>query len=157
MGYGIIDGDDNGNIQIVTSGALKQSARLPIGQRLNFFFDGLLEIIDSTRPEAAAIESPFMGKNARAALAVGRAQAIALLAAAKRGIPGYEYTPTQVKQTVTDYGGSDKSQVQTMVKLQLNLDYYPEPSDAADAQAIAICHLRQKHLKELLGERGNGQ
>jgi crossover junction endodeoxyribonuclease RuvC len=156
MGYGVIDSDNDGDMRVITSGALKQSARLPIGQRLNFFFDGLLDIIDSTRPEVAAIESPFMGKNARAALAVGRAQAIALLAAAKRGIPGYEYTPAQVKQTVTDYGGSDKSQVQAMVKLQLNLDYYPEPSDAADALAIAICHLRQTHLKKLLRKRGTG-
>lgn len=156
MGYGIIDCDANGTMQAIISGALKQSARSPIGQRLSFFLDGLLEIIEDYHPEVAAVETPFFAKNARAALAIGRAQAIALLAAAKKDIPSYEYSPAQVKQVVTDFGASDKSQVQMMVKLQLGLDYYPEPSDAADALAIAICHQRQMHLENLLGERKAG-
>jgi crossover junction endodeoxyribonuclease RuvC len=103
-----------------------------------------------------AVEQPFMAKNVKSTLAVGMAQAIALLAAASKGIPIYEYTPTQVKQRVADYGGSSKEQVQEMVKLQLDLPQLPQPSDAADALAVALCHLREMHLDSMLAKlRGN--
>ena len=89
----------------------------------------------------------------RAALAIGRAQGVAILAAAKRKIPSYEYTPAQVKQRVADYGASSKEQIQEMVKLQLGLAEVPQPNDAADALAVALCHLSEIHLENLL----NGQ
>jgi crossover junction endodeoxyribonuclease RuvC len=88
---------------------------------------------------------------------VGRAQAVAILAAANRGIPSYNYTPTQVKQRVANYGASSKEQIQEMVKLQLGLSQVPEPSDAADALAIALCHLREVHLENLLADRDKGE
>ena len=91
-----------------------------------------------------------MAKNVRSALAIGRAQAVAMLAAANRGIRTYEYTPTEVKQKVTDYGASSKEQVQEMVRLQLELSEAPQPIDAADALAVAICHLREMQLQSLL-------
>jgi crossover junction endodeoxyribonuclease RuvC len=81
---------------------------------------------------------------------VGRAQAIAILAAANKNLPVFRYLPTQVKQQVTDYGGSGKEQVQEMVRLQLGLAERPEPSDAADALAVAICHLHQKQIEVIL-------
>jgi crossover junction endodeoxyribonuclease RuvC len=149
MGYGVIESRDD-EIAMVDCGVLKNPERSPIGERLNYLYSGLLEIISRYQPDAVAVEQPFMAKNARSALAVGRAQAVAILAAANQGIPIYEYTPTQVKQRVANYGASSKEQIQEMVKLQLGLSQVPQPSDAADALAVAVCHLREIHLTNLL-------
>ncbi len=149
IGYGVIDSEDD-EITLIDYGALVSPARSPIGERLSYIYKGLLEVISRYQPEAVAIEEPFVAKNVRSALAVGRAQAIAILAAASKGIPSYEYTPTQVKQRVANYGASSKEQIQEMVRLQLGLSEVPQPSDAADALAIAICHLRETHLARLL-------
>ena len=151
-GYGVIDSEDD-EITLVDYGALVSPARSPIGERLSYIYKGLLEIISRYQPEAVAIEEPFVAKNVRSALAIGRAQAIAILAAASKGIPSYEYTPAQVKQRVANYGASSKEQIQEMVKLQLGLSEVPLPSDAADALAIAICHLREMHVNNLLSEQ----
>ncbi len=148
----MIDSEDD-EITLIDYGALVSPARSPIGERLSFIYKGLLEVISRYQPEAVAIEEPFVAKNVRSALAIGRAQAIAILAAASKGIPSYEYTPTQVKQRVTNYGASSKEQIQEMVKLQLGLSEVPQPSDAADALAIAICHLREMHVSNLLSEQ----
>ncbi len=152
MGYGVIEAGED-EITLVDCNALTSPARSPIGERLSYLYHRLLEIISRYQPDAVAIEQPFMAKNVKAALAIGRAQAIAILAAADRGIPTYEYTPAQVKQRVTDYGASSKEQVQEMVRLQLGLPKVPEPSDAADALAVAICHLRETHLDSLLAKQ----
>ena len=154
MGYGVIEseGDDPA---LVACGALKRPAHTPIGERLDYYYHELLSIIARYQPEAVAIEQPFLAKNPRSALAIGRAQAVAILAAAGSDLPSYEYTPTQIKQTVTGYGASSKEQVQEMVKLQLGLAQPPESADAADALATALCHLRQMHLENLISERGN--
>jgi len=156
MGYGIIEGRDD-EIALVDYGALTSRQRSPIGERLSYLYNELLEVISHCQPDAVAIEQPFMSRNVKSALAVGRAQAVAILAAANRGIPTYEYTPTQVKQRVANYGASSKEQIQEMVKLQLGLSEVPEPSDAADALAIAICHLREVHLENLLADRDKGE
>jgi len=152
MGYGVIESRED-KIALVDCGALLSPARSPIGERLSYLYNGLLEIISRLRPDEVAIERPFMAKNAQAALSIGRAQAVAILAAAQSKIPSYEYTPTQVKQRVADYGASSKEQIQEMVKLQLGLSQVPQPSDAADALAVALCHLRELHLKSLLTEQ----
>lgn len=153
MGYGVIavDGD---SILPVDYGALKSPQRSPIGERLSYLYHKLMEIIGRHQPDVVAVEQPFvMSRNVKSALAIGRAEAIALLAAANSGLPVYEYTPTQVKQVVADYGASSKEQIQQMVRLQLGLATVPEPSDAADALAVAICHLRQSHLTDLLNRQ----
>jgi len=150
-GYGVIESEDD-EITLIDYGALVSPARSPIGERLSYIYNGLLEVISRFQPEAVAIEEPFVAKNVRSALAVGRAQAMAILAAASSGIPSYEYTPAQVKQRVADYGASSKEQIQEMVRLQLGLSEVPQPSDAADALAIAICHLREMHISSLLTE-----
>jgi crossover junction endodeoxyribonuclease RuvC len=153
MGYGIIEADED-KITLVGYGTLVCRARSPIGERLRYLYDGLLEIIARYQPEALAVEQPFMAQNARSALAVGRAQAVAILAAANQQVPAYEYTPAQVKQRVSNYGASSKEQIQEMVRLQLGLSQVPQPSDAADALAVAICHLAETHLARLLaGQR----
>jgi crossover junction endodeoxyribonuclease RuvC len=151
MGYGVIESNED-EIALVDCGALDSPTRSSIGERLIYLYNGLLKIIARCQPDAVAIEQPFMAKNVQSTLAIGRAQAVAILAAAKSRIPAYEYTPAQVKQRVADYGASSKEQIQEMVRLQLGLSQVPQPSDAADALAVAICHLREMHLESLLAE-----
>ncbi len=150
MGYGVIDALDD-KLAVVDFGALTCKGRSPIGERLSFLYQKLEEVIARYSPDAVAVEQPFVALNVKAALAVGRAQAVAILAAANRGIPTYEYTPAQVKQRVANYGASSKEQIQQMVKLLLGLAEVPRPSDAADALAIAICHIQETHLERLIG------
>ncbi|MFH1775730.1 MAG: crossover junction endodeoxyribonuclease RuvC [Chloroflexota bacterium] len=149
MGYGVIESLDD-EITLIDYGALKTITGSPIGERLSYLYNELLAIIKRQQPDAVAIEQPFVAKNVRTALAIGRAQAIAILAAAHHRIPTYEYTPRQVKQQVSSFGASSKEQIQEMVKLQLRLDHVPQPNDAADALAVAICHLNEVHLSNLL-------
>ncbi len=149
VGYGVIDSEGD-EMTLVCFNALRRPQRSPMGERLSYFYNKLSEIISLYQPDAVAVESPFMAKNARSALAIGKAQAVAILAAANKGIPIYEYTPTQIKQRAASYGASSKEQVQEMVKLQLGLAEVPQPNDAADALAVAICHLREIHLSNLL-------
>jgi crossover junction endodeoxyribonuclease RuvC len=152
MGYGVIE-SDNDDIALIDFGALIGPERSPIGERLSYLYNELLEVIQRHQPDAVVVEQPFIAKNVRSALAIGRAQAVALLAAAGRGIPTYEYTPAQVKQRVANYGASSKEQIQEMVRLQLGLSQVPQPSDAADALAVAICHLSEIHLSNLLAKQ----
>jgi len=152
MGYGVIESKDD-EIAMVDCGALSTQAASPMGERLSFLYHQLMEIIRRYHPNAVAIEQPFIAKNVKSAMAIGRAQAIAILAAANKKIPTYEYTPTQIKQKVANYGASSKEQIQEMVKLQLGLSEVPQPNDAADALAVAICHLRDIHLSELLSRQ----
>ncbi|MFC1928168.1 crossover junction endodeoxyribonuclease RuvC [Chloroflexota bacterium] len=152
MGYGVIESRDD-EITLIDCGALTTLARSPIGERLSFLYTKLLEIIARYQPDAVAVEQPFVAKNVKSALAIGRAQAVAILAAANNGIPTYEYTPAQVKQRVANYGASSKEQIQEMVRLQLGLSQVPQPSDAADALAVALCHLSEIHLSNLLAKQ----
>jgi crossover junction endodeoxyribonuclease RuvC len=149
MGYGVIDSQDD-DVSLVKYGALNTNSRSPIGERLSFLYDNLMAIMAKYQPEAVAVEQPFVAKNAKSAFAVGRAQAVAILAAAKSHVPSYEYTPREVKQRVANYGASDKEQIQQMVMLQLGLTQIPDPNDAADALAIALCHLQVIRLENLL-------
>ncbi len=149
MGYGVIDTEAD-RISLVDYGVFKKTARSPMGERLSYFYGELMEIITRYQPDAVAIEQPFVAKNVRTALAIGKAQAVAILAAANHGIQAHEYTPTAIKQKVADYGASSKEQIQEMVRLQLNLTEIPQPNDAADALAVALCHVREIQLQSLL-------
>jgi crossover junction endodeoxyribonuclease RuvC len=152
MGYGVIESSED-EITLVDFGAIKSPPHSLVGERLGHLYSQLLEVITRCQPDVVAVEQPFMAENVRSALAIGRAQAVAILAAANRGIPAYEYTPAQVKQRVANYGASSKEQIQEMVRLQLGLSQVPQPSDAADALAVAICHLREIHLSNLLANQ----
>ncbi len=145
MGYGLVDEVD-GNVTMVDCGVLTLSSKVPVERRLCDFYNRLGEVITRYQPDEVAIEEPFVAINARSALAVGRAQAIAILAAANKNLPIFRYLPAQVKQQVTDYGGSSKEQVQMMVKIQLGVSELPDSEDAADALAVAICHVYQSQL-----------
>jgi crossover junction endodeoxyribonuclease RuvC len=154
-GYGVI-ASDNDELTVVDYGAIKGKARSPIGERLFLLYSRILEVLAKHQPDVVAVEEPFVAKNVRSAMAVGRAQAVAILAAASRNIPTYEYSPAQVKQRVADYGASSKEQIQEMIRLQLGLKDVPAPDDAADALAVALCHLREVHLSDLIEKQGKG-
>ncbi|MHB8104197.1 MAG: crossover junction endodeoxyribonuclease RuvC, partial [Dehalococcoidales bacterium] len=142
MGWGVVEGEDT-ELALVDFGAITVPEKLPMGERLGRLYTELLKIVQLHKPDAVAVEQPFVAKNVRTALAIGRAQAIALLAAAIENIPSFEYTPAQVKQRVANYGAGSKEQIQEMVRLQLGLAEIPQPNDAADALAVAICHAQE--------------
>jgi len=152
LGYGIVDGEEE--MHMVDCGVINVSSRVPMEERLRSLFDRLSQIIANHRPSEVAIEDPFIGRNVRSAFAIGRAQAIAILAAANKGLPVYYYSPARIKQQITGYGQSDKQQIQEMVRIQLGLTELPQPSDAADALAVAICHIQQSRLNRWLIEHG---
>jgi crossover junction endodeoxyribonuclease RuvC len=151
IGYGVIDSDGD-RATLVDYGALSSSNRLPVGERLGELYSQLQEIVTRYQPNSVAVEQPFVAKNVKSALAIGKAQAVAILAAVNRGIPTFEYTPAQIKRQVANYGTSSKEQVQKMVSLQLGLTDIPQPDDAADALATALCHIGEAHLENLLAE-----
>jgi crossover junction endodeoxyribonuclease RuvC len=149
MGYGVIESRDS-DISLIKYGALNTPSRSPIGERLSYLYKNLMEILQKYKPQEVAVEQPFFAKNARTAFTIGRAQAVAILAAASLNIPCFEYTPAEIKQRVASYGASSKEQIQQMVMLQLGMSRIPEPSDAADALAVALCHIQVKYLENLL-------
>ncbi|MCS6889612.1 MAG: crossover junction endodeoxyribonuclease RuvC [Chloroflexus sp.] len=139
MGWGVVE-IIGGNVRLIETGALTTPAGMPQPERLLQLYNGLCAIIERLRPDTAAVEELFFGKNVNTALTVGQARGVALLALAQAGIPVHEYKPLAVKQAVAGYGGADKRQMQEMVRLTLGLATVPRPDDAADALAIAICH-----------------
>jgi crossover junction endodeoxyribonuclease RuvC len=143
LGYGVVDGGCG--TTLVGCGVLKASSRLSVERRLCSLFDGVCELIESFRPDEVAVEEPFAGVNVRSAFVIGRAQALAILAAARSDIPVAYYSPTEVKRNVSGYGRGDKTQVRTMVMLQLGLKGLDERLDATDALAVALCHLQTRH------------
>lgn len=149
MGYGVVDEEER-EITLVDYGALTTAPNTPLVQRLHSLYLELLDLIARYRPSEIAIEEPFVAKNVRSALAVGQAVGVALVAAAEKKIPIHRYTPTQVKQAVANYGRSSKGQVQEMVRIQLGLSSPPQPSDAADALAVAICHIQESRLARIV-------
>jgi len=149
LGYGVVD-EEGREMHMVDCGVLRSSAKLPLEQRLSALYHGLCEVVADCKPDEVAIEEPFVAANVRSALSLGRAQAIAILAAANRKLPVFRYPPALVKQNVTNSGSSSKEQVQAMVRIQLGLDRSPESTDASDALAVAICHLHQRQLDCLL-------
>jgi len=151
MGYGLIEGEDDG-LRMVDCGVLTASNRRPMTERLHKLYKKLQELVALHQPDEVAIEEPFVARNVRSALAIGRAQSLAILAAADKGIPVYTYAPTHVKQAITDYGISGKEQVQQMVQIHLELTQIPQPSDAADALAVALCHFRERHVAKLIAK-----
>jgi len=146
-GYGLVllSGDRS---QAVAYGALRIQKRRPLAERLRQIYDGIAGVIAEWQPAEVAVEDFLVG-NVRAAVAIGEARAVVLLAAAQADLPVFQYQPAQVKQFVTSYGGSQKVQVQEMVRLLLGLDEAPQPLDAADALAVALCHCYQRR-QELL-------
>ena len=150
MGYGLLTEDGNGGPSVVTWGVFTASSRLSLGERLHTMYRELMELTERHAPDEVAVEEPFVSVNARTAMAVGQAQGVALMAAAARGLEAARYSPAQVKLAVTGHGGASKEQVQQAVRMYLGLDAVPGPEDAADALAVAICHLQARRSGALL-------
>ena len=142
-GYGLISREGN-RLQNVCFGTVKGlsggSDPASFAQRLKKLHNGLLEVLEEYSPHVMAVEEVFHAVNVKSALKLGHARGALLLAAAQRGVPVVEYSALQVKKSVVGYGRAEKGQVQIMVKTLLNLPEPPEPHDAADALAVAICH-----------------
>ena len=139
MGWGVVD-EQNSQLSLVGCGVLTTPAGMPQHERLIILYQGLRELIELHKPDVAAVEELFFGKNVNTALTVGQARGVTLLALAQAGLPIHEYKPLAVKQAVAGYGGADKKQMQEMVRMTLQLPAIIKPDDAADAVAIAICH-----------------
>jgi crossover junction endodeoxyribonuclease RuvC len=152
-GYGLVREDDRG-LALVDCGAITTPSGQPLATRLQMIYQGLAGVIDEHHPESAAVEELFFSRNVRTALSVGQARGVVLLALADAGLPIYEYKPLEVKQAIAGYGGAGKQQVQEMVRLLLNLDQVPQPDDAADAVAVAVCHIHSARMAALLDDAG---
>lgn len=139
LGFGVVEicGE---KIKLIDGGVIKTPAHTPLDERLEEIFDSLNEIIKQNNPEVMSIEKLFFSRNVTTAISVSHARGVAILAGRKHKMPIAEYTPLQIKQTVTGYGRADKKQVQEMVRLQLGLTEVPKPDDCADALAAAITH-----------------
>lgn len=146
MGYGILDYQGN-RFTTVTYGSLETEAGLPMPERLKLLYDGLTDLIRTYRPDEAAIEELFFNRNVTTAINVGEARGVALLACVEGGLDVFEYTPLQIKQALVGYGRAEKKQVQSLVKIILNLDSVPKPDDTADAVAAAICHAHSRNSR----------
>jgi crossover junction endodeoxyribonuclease RuvC len=148
MGYGLVEEKDD-DLVMVDYGFLSTPADHSTGERLRTLYWGLIDLIERHQPTEAAVES-FVARNLKTALSVGQARGVAILAAANKGIPVYDYTPLEVKQHISGYGHGGKRQIQEMVRIQLGLDCIPQPDHAADALAVAICHISRSRLSRLL-------
>lgn len=140
-GFGLVRETAQGDLVVVEYGAIQTPAGMNAEKRLKLLYERIQEIILLHQPQCGAVEKLFFRRNVTTAISVGQARGVTLLAMAQHELPVAEYTPMQVKQAVSGYGGADKHQVQVMVQTILSLPELPQPDDAADALAVAICHL----------------
>ncbi len=148
LGYGVIE-VVNDKRRLIQFGTLTTPAGEPMPQRLRAIFQGMNQLMDIYRPDDVAFEELFFSKNITTGMAVSAARGVALVAVVQRTDNLYEYTPMQIKQAVTGYGGADKHQVQQMVKMLLNMKEIARPDDAADALAVALTHANSMHMKKM--------
>jgi crossover junction endodeoxyribonuclease RuvC len=155
-GFGVVESDDRGlqpRLACMTMGAIRLKKTKTTAERLEQVFAELTAALEEWRPDAVAIEEVFYSVNAKSALKLGQVRGVALLAAASKKLPVAEYAPLKIKSSVVGYGLAKKEQVQFMVARLLHLAELPEPADAADALAIAICHI---HTAQTLSVQGSG-
>ncbi|RCX17508.1 Holliday junction endonuclease RuvC [Anaerobacterium chartisolvens] len=144
-GYGVVKYEGN-KFSVIDYGAVTTQSSMKLPDRLLVLSDRLGELIERYKPGAVSIEELFFNKNIKTALTVGHGRGVAVLAAARSGVEVFEYTPLQVKQAVAGYGRAEKSQMQQMVKIILNLPSIPKPDDVADALAVAVCHAHSHRM-----------
>ena len=148
LGYGVIEVNGEKR-RVVQYGTLTTAAGQPLPQRLRAIYQGMNQLMDIYQPDDVAFEELFFSKNITTGIAVSHARGVALLAVAQRTENVYEYTPMQIKQAVTGWGGAEKRQVQQMVKMLLNMKEIARPDDAADALAVALTHANSMHMKKM--------
>ncbi|MCI0620212.1 MAG: crossover junction endodeoxyribonuclease RuvC [Acidobacteria bacterium] len=139
-GFGIVDSDEQ-NHQLVASGAVRLNPKISFSQKLLRIHHEIDNLIHAYNPEIVAVEDQFYLSNFKSVLKLGQVKGVVLVTAARAGVPIVEYSPLEIKSAVTGYGRAEKSQVQTMVEKLLRLPAPPEPLDASDALALAICHI----------------
>ena len=148
MGYGIIEAN-RGDSRLIQYGTINTPAGEPMPQRLRAIYMGVQQLMEIYHPDEVAFEELFFSKNITTGMAVSAARGVALLAVVEKTDNLYEYTPMQIKQAITGYGGADKHQMQHMVKLLLHMNEIARPDDAADAIAVALTHANSQHAKHL--------
>lgn len=141
VGFGVVDSDKN-KLKLVSCGVITTPAGTSLSSRLDRIFDDTTELCKTFSPDVVSVEELFFNTNITTGIAVAHGRGVLLLACCKAGVPIFEYTPLQVKQSVVGYGRAEKKQVIYMVKRILNMKAAPKPDDAADALALAICHAR---------------
>lgn len=139
-GVGVVDVARDRSATLVHVGVVRSDPDLPIARRLAIIADGLRAVFDEHQPDVVAVERVFAQQNRHSVMGTAQASGIALLIAGERGLEAATHTPSEVKAAITGYGSADKRQVQTMVARVLRLDALPQPADAADALALALCH-----------------
>lgn len=149
LGYGVITSEPDPTA--IDYGVVVTDADAQMGDRLLTIYLAVGELIDRFQPDAVAVERLFFARNVTTAMTVGQARGIVLLAAAQRAIPIAEYAPSEIKQAVVGYGRADKHQIQEMVRIMLGLESLPTPDDAADALAVAICHVQIAPFRSRVG------
>lgn len=146
IGYGVLEKTGN-RYRALEYGTLETSKEMPAPERLQSLYEGVNRLLDHYQPDAVVTEQLLFSTNRKTAIHVARAIGVVLLAIAQHDLPWSEYTPMQVKQAVTGYGGADKKQVQEMVQRLLGLEKVPKPDDAADALALCICHAHHEKFR----------
>jgi len=149
-GYGLIEASGS-NCSLLDYGCIRTAAKQPTPQRLHKLYRGMLQLLTDYHPQQVAVEKLFFNRNASTAIPVGQARGVLLLACAESDVEVAEYTPLQVKQTVTGYGRAEKQQIQFMVARLLRMKTPPKSDDAADALAIALTHAHYYHTRRLRG------
>ena len=153
VGIGVVEYVGN-KFRPLEYNAITTPAGMPTVERLKKIYTEMTMYIDKYKPDAVAIEELFFNSNQKTAINVAQARGVLLVAVANKNVPISEYTPLQVKQSVTGYGRADKKQIQSMVKMILGLNVIPKPDDAADALALAICHAHSNKMNNMLGMNG---
>lgn len=151
-GYGILK-QTGAQISPVDFGCIRPPTKAKLSERYLILYEGISHLLDQFKPTCLAVETQFVQKNVQSAMKLGMARCVAILAATQREIPVYEYTPSKAKQAVVGNGRASKEQVQSMMQRLLNLRELPQPEDAADALAIALCHLQAQQSPALVTER----
>ena len=139
-GFGLIETTSRANAKALDYGIITTKVRAPLPSRLKELYESLQEVFDTTKPDVVSVEKLFFSKNITTGIAVAEARGLVLLVAEQRGLPIFEYTPNEIKKTLTGYGSAKKGQIQEMVRVHLGLKDKPRPDDAADALAAAITH-----------------
>ena len=139
LGFGVIE-THKGQSKLITAGVITTPAHTPLEERLEEIFNGLNQIISETKPDIMSIEKLYFAQNITTAISVSHARGVAMLTGRLAKLEIHEYTPLQIKQTLTGYGRADKKQIQEAVRRELNLKVLPKPDDAADALATALTH-----------------
>lgn len=156
-GYAVLQVEGNNEVSMMALGVLRTTPEQQLPYRLAEIASEIDALLDEYQPSAVAVERIFFQSNVRTAMSVGQVSGLVLSAAARRGIEVVQYSPNQVKLAITGWGGADKAQVQKMVKQRLKLNSIPKPADAADAAAIALCHIASSPLATKIAELVRGK